>query len=82
LTICSKTEEEEEENNLGMLRLQKIKKGNIMKYITLLAAALLMMNGCSSSAMVTPETDRLFTQKEWKAVNTNDEAKKEIFYEK
>jgi len=53
-----------------------------MKHITLLAAALLLMNGCSSNAMVTPETDRLFTQKEWKAVNTNDEAKKEIFYEK
>jgi len=52
-----------------------------MKQITLLATALFFINGCAGST-ITPETDSLFTQKEWKAVNKNEKVKKEIFYAK
>ena len=54
-----------------------------MKKLTLLIAALLALSGCSmTNASISPETDKLFTQKEWQPINTNKKIQKEIFYEK
>ena len=54
-----------------------------MKTLTLLTTTLLLMTGCSmNNAMLTPETNQLFDQKEWQPVNKNNKIKEEIFYEK
>jgi len=54
-----------------------------MKTLTLITVALLALSGCSmTNASISPETDKLFTQKEWKPINTDKKIQKEIFYEK
>ena len=54
-----------------------------MKILIFITVALLALNGCSMrNASISPETDKLFTQKEWQPVNTDKKIQKEIFYEK
>lgn len=54
-----------------------------MKTLTLLLTILFIVSGCSmTNTSISPETDKLFTQKEWQPVNTNKKIQKEIFYEK
>ncbi len=54
-----------------------------MKTIILLITTLLMISGCSmTNSSISPETDKLFAQKEWQPVNKDKTIQKEIFYEK